>query len=273
MSVKKEASGRRSVQLEVQVPGTPEEVWSAIATGPGVSSWFVPASFEQQDGKPVAMTCTFGPGMEVRTPLKDWNPPHMFSKQYDGWTPGAPRIADEWHVEAVGGGVCKLRIVYSHFADSDEWDNQLEGAASAMPAFLRTLQLYLTHFRGQFATLMQVSSQVAMTDAEAWSALTAALGVQGLRNGDNWSAPAGAPPLSGVVEFLSDDPADALLRLDAPAPGIAALGAFTFPGGPTSVAVNFYLFGNDSADIVARETPRWNSWLEEQFPTPADASN
>src|SRR6516164_10911182 len=34
MSVKKEASGRRSVQVEVEVPGTPEEVWQAIASGP-----------------------------------------------------------------------------------------------------------------------------------------------------------------------------------------------------------------------------------------------
>ena len=42
MSVKKEASGRRSVQVEFEVPGTPEEVWQAIATGPGISSWFVP---------------------------------------------------------------------------------------------------------------------------------------------------------------------------------------------------------------------------------------
>ena len=37
MSVKKEASGRRSIQVEVEVPGTPEEVWQAIATGPGIS--------------------------------------------------------------------------------------------------------------------------------------------------------------------------------------------------------------------------------------------
>ena len=35
MSVKKDASGRRSVQVEVEVPGTPEEVWQAIATGAG----------------------------------------------------------------------------------------------------------------------------------------------------------------------------------------------------------------------------------------------
>ena len=35
MPVKKDASGRRSVEAEVEVPGTPEEVWQAIATGPG----------------------------------------------------------------------------------------------------------------------------------------------------------------------------------------------------------------------------------------------
>ena len=51
MSVKKEASGRRSVQVEVEVPGTPEEVWQAIATGPGISAWFVPAEFEERDGR------------------------------------------------------------------------------------------------------------------------------------------------------------------------------------------------------------------------------
>ena len=67
MSVKKEASGRRSVQVEVEVPGTPEEVWQAIATGPGISSWFVPTEFEVRDGKPVAVTLNFGPGMESRS--------------------------------------------------------------------------------------------------------------------------------------------------------------------------------------------------------------
>ena len=56
MSVKVERSGRRSIQVEVEVPGTPEEVWQAIATGPGISSWFAPTEFEERDGKPVAMT-------------------------------------------------------------------------------------------------------------------------------------------------------------------------------------------------------------------------
>ena len=35
MPVKRESQGRRSVQVEVEVPGTAEEVWKAVATGPG----------------------------------------------------------------------------------------------------------------------------------------------------------------------------------------------------------------------------------------------
>ena len=37
MPVNRDPSGRRSVQAETEVPGTPEEVWAAIATGPGIT--------------------------------------------------------------------------------------------------------------------------------------------------------------------------------------------------------------------------------------------
>ena len=36
MPVNKENDGRRSVQVEVEVPGTPEQVWRAIATAEGI---------------------------------------------------------------------------------------------------------------------------------------------------------------------------------------------------------------------------------------------
>ncbi len=99
MSVKKEASGRRSVQVEVEVPGTPEEVWQAIATGPGISSWFVPAEFEVRDGKPVAVKLNFGPGMESTSAVTAWEPPQKWASQSDGWVPGSPPIANEWSLE------------------------------------------------------------------------------------------------------------------------------------------------------------------------------
>jgi hypothetical protein len=269
MSVKREANGRHSVQVEVEVPGTLEEVWQAIATGPGISSWFVPVEFEERDGKPIALTVSFGPGMEARSVVTAWDSPRMFANESDGWMPGSPPIANEWSVEARGGGICIVRIVHSLFASTDDWDDQLEATASAWPAFLRNLRLYLTHFRGQRSAIMQVMTPV-VTEAEAWETLTSALGVKGVSVGQHWTTPAGVAPLGGVVEYLTENPYDALLRLDKPGPGIAALGAMTYPGGPSMVAMNFYMYGDKAAEIVARETPLWQAWLEERFPAPAE---
>ncbi|MCG8450245.1 MAG: hypothetical protein MI725_11805 [Pirellulales bacterium] len=49
MAVSKDDSGRRFVQVEVEVPGTPEEVWQAIATAEGITSWFVPTKTEHDE--------------------------------------------------------------------------------------------------------------------------------------------------------------------------------------------------------------------------------
>lgn len=272
MSVKKEDSGRRSVQVEVEVPGTPEEVWQAIATGPGISSWFVPAELEERDGQPVAMTLSFGPGMDSRSVVTAWDPPRMFAKESDGWLPGSPSIANEWIVEARGGGTCIIRIVHSLFASTDDWDDQLEATKSGWAAFLATLRIYLTHFRGQRSAIMQVMAPVAGTDADAWEALTAALGLKGLSVGQRCSAPEGAPVLSGVTEYATRSPYDALLRIDKPEPGVAALGACSFPGGPTMVAMNVYLYGDRAAGTVAREMPLWQAWIKERFPRPTELS-
>jgi uncharacterized protein YndB with AHSA1/START domain len=270
MSVKQEANGRRSVQVEVEVPGTPEEVWQAIATGPGISSWFVPAELEERDGKPVAMKLHFGPGMEACSALTAWDPPRMFTAQGEGWG-GSPPIATEWSVEARVGGVCIVRIVHSLFASTDEWDNQLEGTKGAFSGFLRTLQLYLKHFRGQRSANMQLVAPAAGTEAEAWETLTAAVGVKGVSVGQRFTAAGGVPALSGVTEYVTQSPFDALLRIEKPGPGIAALGAYTFPGGDQSmVVIGFYLYGDQAAETVARETPLWQAWLQERFPMPTE---
>ncbi len=270
MSVKKEASGRRSVQVEVELPGTPEEVWQAIATGPGISSWFVPAEFEEKDGKPVAVKMNFGPGMESRSAVTAWDPPRKWSGQSDGWMPGMPPVANEWSVEARAGGVCLLRIVTSLFASTDDWDGQLEGTESGWPGFFRTLRIYLTHFRGQRSVLKQFLVPFAGTEAEAWEKLTTALGAKGLSVGQRWSAPADAPKLSGVVEHYSQKPYDALVRLDQPGPGIAALGAFNCGGNNSMAGLNFYHYGDQAAAAGAREGPLWQARIEKHFPPPAE---
>ena len=273
MSVKQEANGRRSVQVEFEALGTPEDVWQALATGPGISSWFVPTEIDERDGKPVAVKYNFAPGLEIRSVVTACDRPRIFAQEAAGWSPDSPPMATEWSIEARAGGICRVRVVHSLFASTDDWDNQLEGAASGWSGFLSVLRLYLTHFRGERSAIMQVTTPIASTEAEAWETLTAALGLSGVSVGQHWTTPAGVSPLSGVVELVTENPYDALLRLHRPGPGIAALGATTYPNGPSMVAINLYMYGDHAAETVARETPMWQAWIQERFPMPTESTS
>jgi len=118
--------------------------------------------------------------------------------------------------------------------------------------------------------MMQWIAPAAGTVPEAWETLTAALGLKGGSAGQRWTAPAGVPALSGVVEHVSQSSCNALLRLDTPGPGAAALGAVNYGG--SMVTLSFYLYGDQAAATVARETPRWEAWIQERFPMPSETS-
>lgn len=270
MSVKKEASGRRSIEFEVELPGTPEQVWQAIATGPGISAWFVPTKFEEQGGKPVSLTLDFGGGMEFRHDVKAWNPPHTFVREGPGWVPGSPPIAAEFTIEARAGGTCVMRVVQSLFSSVDDWDGQLTGAEEGWPGIINILRLYLQHFLGQPSAISKVMAPVSGTAADAWTTLMSSLALGGVRNGQRWTAPAGVPAMSGVAERVDAHPVGVLLRLDAPAPGIAALGMIEF-GDMAMAGFTFYMYGDAAEATLARETPRWQARMQERFPMPAEA--
>ena len=79
------------------------------------------------------------------------------------------------------------------------------------------------------------------------------------------------PVLAGMAEHVSQRPYDALLRLDTPGPGVAALGAFSM-GGQSMVALSIYLYGDQAAGRIAGETPLWQAWIQERFRMPAETS-
>jgi uncharacterized protein YndB with AHSA1/START domain len=260
MSVKKEANGRRSVQVEVEVPGTPEEVWQAIATGPGVGAWFVPTEMDGRIGG--AVTNHFGGGIDSVSTITEWDAPHRFVKE-GSWGPNAPTVATEWIVEARGGGACVVRVVHSLFAETDDWDNQLTGVESGWPAFFRILRLYLERFAGQPSSQIQL---MAMPPAAgAWEKLEGALNLAGAAPGERREAGEGAPALSGIVESVqADGNPHALLRVDRPAPG--AVFATSCPAGKKAwVTLSFYFYGATAADAVARDEAAWTAWMTNLF--------
>jgi uncharacterized protein YndB with AHSA1/START domain len=267
MSVKKEPSGRRSVQVEVEVPGTPEEVWRAIATGPGISSWFVPTRSEERVGGQVVST--FGPGMDCPSTITVWEAPKRFVDEGDMGMSGSPKVATEWTVEARAGGKCLVRVVHSLFASSDDWDNQLDGLEQGWPAYFRILRMYFERFKGMVCSAMHFVSFSSDSEAKAWEKAGGELGLLRVAQGQKWSAPEGFPRMTGVVDSLGQGMHSntVLLRLDTPAPGSAYIGAFSC-GGMVMVCLSFYLYGDKAKAAALRDEAAWQTWMGERFPMP-----
>lgn len=250
----------RSIELEIEVAGTPEEVWRAIATGPGISSWYVPHTLEEREGG--AMTASFGPGpeMQVAGRVAAWEPPHRLL--LDGGE-GVESLAFEWLVEARDGGTCVVRLVNTGFGSGEDWDAQYDGLAEGWPQFLGNLRLHLAHFGGQTARSMLPTAMWAGARDEVWAALTSGLGIP--------SAPAVAdrvevrapdgPGLAGTV--IDTVPFHLALLLDQPAPGTAIVSAEGF-GDQVCVSVWSYLYGADAAEAAERDEPGWWAWLGER---------
>lgn len=265
MPVKIDAHGYRSVEAEVEVPGTPEEVWQAIASGPGISSWFVPTTVEERVGG--ATTSNFGPGMDSVSTITAWEPPHRFvADSRDDLGPDDPTVATEWTVEATSGGTCTVRVVHRWFMESDDWDEQYQQHTYGWLTFFRILRLYLAHFSGEPCASFQVMGTAPEPKEPAWAALTGPLGLEHATVGQRASTPEGAPPLAGVVEWAGQPawPEDLLLRLDTPAPGIAHLIPYPM-GGQIYLTMRVFLYGEDAATAAPSAEAAWQAWLSERF--------
>ncbi len=268
MPVKRDESGRRYVQTEVEVPGTPEEVWKAIATGPGISSWFVPSTVDGRAGGTTRADFGFGPGMEATATITVWSPPHRFvAESADDMGPESPTVATEWVVEARSGGICVVRVVHSWKTDSDKWDDQFEQHSYGWKGFFQILHLYLTAFPGQPSASAQFLPSVPGPKDKAWQTLTGLLGVKGAGKGARVTSPAGAPPLSGVVEEVGEaatHPEMLFLRLDRPGPGIAHL--FALPmGGQVFLTMRLFFYGPQARALVAEQEPIWKTWIADRL--------
>ncbi len=263
MSIRVGEDGRRSVQVEVEVPGSPESVWEAVATGPGVSSWFVPTRIEERVGGSIA--ADFGPGMESTSTVARWDPPRSFVAEGSGMSPEAPPMATEWIVEAKSGGTCVVRVVHRWFASTDEWDDQFEMVEQGWNGFFKILRLKLERFPGQPGAAFDVAG---MGDVgEAWPALTGPLGLTDAAVGAEVRAEAGAPALAGRVEIVDDGGGERRRVVLTAEPGTGVAHLFAMPmGGSLYLSVRFYLFGEAAAFAVAQAEPGWKGWFAERFP-------
>jgi uncharacterized protein YndB with AHSA1/START domain len=254
--------GTRAIDLDIEVPGTPEQVWEAVASGPGITAWFVPARVDGRvDG---TVELDFGPGFGVETArITAWEPPRRFVAEVAG--EGRPAFATEWLVEARDGGTCVVRLINSGFGSGADWDAEYDATEAGWRLFLYNLRLYLTHFPGRRCSSVLVNGHADGPVDRAYADLAAALGLPAeAREGERVAATAsGVPPLAGVVERVA--PNMLTLLLERPARGIAFVVSEP-AGGGSAASVYAYLFGDGAAEAAARDEPAWRAWMQRHFP-------
>lgn len=264
MTVTENTAGERRVHVDVEVAGTPAEVWDAIATGPGVSSWFVDTQFESRGAEPQLVRSDFGPGMQSVATITSWDPPRRFTTESADLGEGAPLVHTTWTIESRANGTCAVRVVHAVHTDRKDWDAHLAAWESGWPAFFHLLQLTLAHFRGAACATCYFSATADAADG-AWQRLAAQLGLEGVSLGERFEATSAAPPLAGVVERTAEDK-ERVLRLERPAPGLVHL--FVMPHGATStVWLRFNYFGAAADNTLERERPAWQAWFQALFPS------
>lgn len=264
----------RTIDLEVEVPGTPEQVWAAIATGPGISAWMHPTEVDEREGGSFAFDMGFG--MNDSGVVTDWDPPHRFATQGVQWKPSddvpTAQLATVWLVEARSGGTCIVRMVMNGFGPGADWDAEIEGMGQGMQMALEHLRLYLSHFSGQRGTWIRAFGNVTGTRDEAWAELTGALGLSGAAAARpaTVSVP-GAKAFAGVVERVIEGSKgrEVLLRVHEPAAGLASVSLL---GGSGFAQVQACVYGDDAASVAVEQEPRWRDWMAERF-APAEPAS
>lgn len=252
-------------ELSLEVPGTADQVWQAIATASGISAWMCPT--EGEPGPGGTITFDMGPEASSTARITGWEPGRRLEYEED-WASlmghagaAVTPLATEFVVETRSGGTCVVRVVSSAFGAGADWEDEFWAEMdTGWAAMLDNLRLYLTFFPGQEVVGVDARIEVGGGVDEAVPTIARALGAERV------GQPVSLDGTSGVLERLQHR--HLLVRTEAPVPGFVWFFAFPHEG---RVMIQFagHLFGDGAADQAAGERDRWTEWVRSLWPEPA----
>jgi uncharacterized protein YndB with AHSA1/START domain len=240
---------------EIDLDATPEQVWDAIATGPGIDSWFMGRNeIEPREGGTGRFTIG---GQTSTSTVTAWEPLRRLAYR-SGEGEDGTFMAVEYLLEGRGQSSTVLRLVQSGVL-GDDWESEYEALTAGWDMYLFTLAQYLHYFPQRAATAAVSAMRPQAGDSEqVWAVLKRELGLaEAVAEGDRVRlTPAGLPAMEGVVDyaglptFLGVRTPDGLYR-------------FIHSG---SARGNVVVLGHHvfSADVDEKTTEHaWQTWLNE----------
>ncbi|HTU13624.1 MAG TPA: SRPBCC domain-containing protein [Solirubrobacterales bacterium] len=254
-----------------RVEASPAEVWDAIATGNGISSWFVPAKVDPGVGGEIRMQ--LGPGMESPARITEWHPPERLVYEEDLVEEGAAEpqpLFTEFIVESGDDGTTTLRLICHGDAEGEGMDELFESMDEGWGSFLDNLAIYLSGYAGEICGSMMVDATPDLGPEDAFEATLAKLGLSDAAPGDPAALDPGAGgSMSG--EVVRRKARDLAIKAEIPVPGIIEFGAFAW-GDETHVRIHVRQYGEGAAEAAAAASGAWLGWLSDLFPEDEVAS-
>lgn len=234
------------IELETTLPASPDQVWQAIATGPGIDSWFMGRNeVEAREGGTAAMATG---GHREEALITAYDPGKRFATRTAAAEDGR-FMAFEYLLEGRDGGSTVLRVVHSGLL-GDDWQDEYDALRRGWPFHLNTLREYLTHFPGRTAVpvfVMAPTGPRSAEDVRAELARRLSLPVPVVLGARAHAEPADLPALDGEVVWADEE------RFEIR----TADGIYTFHQGPGILLAFHHLFG---ADTDGAEDA-WQRWL------------
>lgn len=252
------------MERNFEVPGSPEQVWDAIATANGITAWFLPTDLEARAGGTVTFHMGEGEGESSTGEVTGWEPPARLVYSEPDWAAlvghdGAPvtPMITEFLVEAKSGGSCVVNVVTSAFGVGADWEQEFfDDMTKHWVPFFDNLRLYLTYFPGQRVTSMTVNADLPGPVDAAWAAVRAAIGATAVGE----TIEVRGEPMS--VERIGTEVNELLLRTSGDLTGFLHFSAFEPGNGSSRAAITGYLFSDAAPALVERERAAWKAWLE-----------
>src|SRR5919199_2129802 len=133
---------------ETVIDASPDEVWEAIATGPGMDAWFM-GHTTVTGGEGGGIHVDMG-GFSQHFTITDWRPGKRLAYTADP-RPDGSFLALEWLIEGRSGTTV-LRSVGSGFIGSDDWQDEYDSLRQGGRRYLHNVGQYLRFFPGRRAT-------------------------------------------------------------------------------------------------------------------------
>lgn len=244
------------VRDQIEIDATPDQVWEAISTGPGIDSWLMGRN--EMDARPGGRVRMDMGGFVAESTVTACEPLKHLAYRGDP-APDGSFHAFEFLIEARDGGSTVLRFVHSGFLGED-WEAEYEGLRKGDPMYVAKLAEYVKYFSGRYAAPIAAYAAQTADRQHVWELLHGALGLAGpgAVGEEVRLTPAGLPAIDGVVDYVSEDflgvrSADALYRFIYGYNGAVVLGHHIF-GAP----------GSPAPDVKDAELA-WENWLSAIF--------